>query len=114
MEIHLPLGKVAPVPEVFRCRPWNRFDKALFQTSLQSSVLCDSQFLSTSVPIDELANMYDSVLSGLLDRILPIAAMRRRVNLLVTWFDYDCVAAKRFTRLLERKSISNLRCRGFW
>jgi len=107
MEIHLPLGKVASVLEFFRCRPWNRFDKALFQTSLQSSVLCDSQFLSTYVPIDELANTYDSVLSGLLDRILPIATMRRRINPLVPWFDSDCVAAKWLTRLLERKSISN-------
>jgi len=97
LDIHLPQGTVAPVLEVFHCRPWNRFNKALFQTSLQSSVLCDCHFLSTFVPIDELANTYYSVLSGLLDRILPIATICRRVNPLVPWFDSDCVAAKRFT-----------------
>src|SRR5271163_2363973 len=52
LEIHLPLHKPTPVLEVFQCRPWNRFDKNMFLKSLEQSILCDNNFISSSVSID--------------------------------------------------------------
>lgn len=82
-------------------RPWTRFDLPPFRQALNHSSLCHPSDW-TDLSADELAELFDSCITAMLDKQIP----RRRVTLrrrpLDPWFDATCREAKRHARHLEK------------
>jgi len=55
---------------------------------------------------DELALLYDSELSSLLDSMVPVATITYRQRPSDPWFDQECRLKKRAVRGLERIASS--------
>ena len=83
-------------------RPWRQLDNEEFRSALSTSRLCRPDDWPTD--IDEMAALYDSELTSLLDRLLPERQFVRRPRPSDPWFDKECRLAKRLTRRLERAS----------
>jgi len=90
-----------------------------FPRSLTGSLLRDTQDLlitsrlcqpeSWPSDIDEMAGMYDTELTNVLDALLPKRQFVRRPRPTDPWFDKECRDAKRATRRLERKFAASTR-----
>jgi Reverse transcriptase (RNA-dependent DNA polymerase) len=52
--------------------------------------------------IDKLAQLYDTEITSILDRLVPVREVRFRRRASDAWFDDDCRSAKRSVRLFER------------
>jgi len=52
---------------------------------------------------DELASLYQAVMTDLLDRHCPLITARHCAKLSTPWFDFDCRQARRKTRAAERR-----------
>jgi len=52
--------------------------------------------------VDELATMYDDLMTTILDQLIPVRTMTCRRRVSDPWFDDDCRVAKRTVRLFER------------
>ena len=81
-------------------RPWRQLDVDEFRAALTDSVLCRPNVWPDNV--DQLASLYDSTLTELLDRLIPYRQFTRRPRSSDPWFDRQCREAKRITRRLER------------
>jgi len=81
-------------------RPWRSLDVEQLRSELLASPLC--QIDSWPSDIDEMAALYDSVLTSILDRLVPLRTIVRRPRPSDPWFDRDCRQSKRVTRRLER------------
>jgi hypothetical protein len=69
-------------------RPWRQLDIDEFRAALMDSVLCRPSVWPDDV--DQLANLYDSTLTELLDRIIPFRQFTRRPRASDPCFDYEC------------------------
>jgi exonuclease III len=96
-----PLSRPTPVYTEVTYRPWRKFDALLFRAALLISPLCCPDSWS-ALGVDELAQLYDTEITALLDRMVPVQTMRRRHRVSDPWFDDDCRVAKRSVRQLER------------
>jgi len=78
-----------PIYVTFVHRRWQSFDPDVFRIDLLASTLCDVQS-HNDLDGDVLALLYDSTITGLLDRQVPARSMtcRRRPSSL--WFDDEC------------------------
>ena len=61
-----------------------------------------------------MARTYDSVLSGMLDKTLPITTVHGGMDRLVPWLDSDCVAAMRLMQHSEHRFNANPALRRQW
>ena len=98
-----PLPRPCPVYTPITCRPWKRLESAAFRAALLSSPLCHPDSW-TELGLDDLALLYDSVVTGILDRMIPIRTAMCRRRATDPWFDDDCRNAKRCVRQLEREA----------
>ena len=92
-----------PVYTTTTSRPWRKLDTTVFQDAVSSSLLCQPDTWS-SLSEDDLARLYDSELTAILDRLIPARTVTCRRRTSDPWFDDDCRAAKRSVRLFERRS----------
>jgi len=76
-------------------------DPDVFRTDLLASTLCDVQSYN-DLDSDVLALLYDSTITGLLDREVPVHSVTCRRHPSSLWFDDECRMAKRNVRRLER------------
>ena len=60
-------------------RPWRRLDVEAFQHKLQQSALCNTEHVAEDV--DAMADLYNSELIALVDRLLPLRTTARRTRL---------------------------------
>ena len=81
-------------------RPWRSLDVERLRSELLASPLCQADRWPSDV--DEMAAMYDDVMTTILDRLIPERTITRRPRPSDPWFDHDCRQAKRVTRRLER------------
>ena len=95
------LVKPPPVYTTVVRRPWSRLDADAFRAGLLSSTLCRSGDWS-SHDVDGLAHLYETEITALLDRLVPVRRITCRRRPSDPWFDHECRAAKRLTRQLER------------
>ena len=56
--------------------------------------------------VDDLAQLYNTVLTQLADDFAPIKKVTRRPRQSDPWFDAECRSAKRLTRQLERAAAA--------
>jgi len=96
-----PLARETPVYTSSTTRPWYQLDAAAFRTALLSSQLGNPS-LWTGLDVDQLAQLYDSEITAILDRLVPARTVQRRRRASDPWFDDDCRVAKRCVRLFER------------
>ena len=92
-----PTANLASLPKV---RPWRRLDSAEFRSAVAASRLCQPDTWPDD--LDELCSIYDSELSSIIDRLLPLCLQPSRRRPSDPWFDVECRASKKSTRLLER------------
>ena len=72
-----PLSRPTPVYTTATCRPWSRLDSAEFTAALQSSLL-NQPDIWTDLNVDDLARLYDSEITSILDRTVPVRTVRYR------------------------------------
>jgi len=85
-------------------RAWRRLSTDAFASDMAASELCGDLTSLGDLTTDELVQRYNEVLTVLLDQHCPIVTVRRRVNKKTTpWFDVDCRAARRRSRVAERR-----------
>ncbi len=96
-----PLTRPSSDYATFTARAWSRLDINLFHRLLAESSLCDPKKWY-ELSCDELACLYDSVLSHVLDQIIPLRTVKKRLRSSDSWFDNECRQAKRELRRVER------------
>ena len=79
-----------------------RFDSERFRADLRGGGLCDPGIYE-AMSIDEVQDLYDTTLSSLLDKHAPRRTAKRRYQPHTRWFDSECTASKRKSRMLERR-----------
>ena len=73
-----------------------------FDSDLRGGGLCDPGMYE-AISIDEVQDLYDTALSSLLDKHTPRRTAKQRYQPLTPWFDSECAASKRKSRMLERR-----------
>ena len=96
-----PVMKPRPVSYSATIRSWKHFDRASFLSDLQSSSICSPDDWSEK-SVDELADIYHSTLSTLVDRYAPCIVINKHYRPITPWFNDACRAQKRKARCLER------------
>ena len=96
----LPLAKPSPVSSNATCRAWKDFDRELFVQDLLSSELCSGDW--TSLTPDDMASLYNEVLTELVDKHAPIRSTRKHYRPITPWFNPACGEQKRKARCYER------------
>ena len=83
-------------------RPWSSLNICEFKAQLVESPLCNPS-LWEGLDADELAALFDSCITTVLNRLIPLrtAKLRRRPS--DPWFDSLCRESKRNTRRFERR-----------
>jgi hypothetical protein len=97
----VPLVRPPPVYSTVVCRPWRQLDAEAFRVGLQSSALCRDDNWSDP-DVDGLAQLYNTEITTLLDRLVPARSVTCRRRPSDPWFDAELRAAKREVRRLER------------
>ena len=92
------LEKPVPVYESVTRRPWRRLDVDVLKQELRRSRLCGD---ITNTDVDTVAELCNSEVKDILDRILPARTSRVRRRPSDPWFDDECRKAKRRCRKLE-------------
>ena len=93
-----------PIVSVVR-RPWHRLSTDTLRDALLGSRLCQPDSW-TDCSVDELADLYDSEVTTIIDRLIPAKSVTLRRRPSDPWFDQECRQAKRTVRRLERSARS--------
>ena len=102
IRFRLPIQRPPPRHIDVETRAWRGFNADSFRADLLASRLCCSPDSYEDLSVDELQDVYDTTMSQLLDKHVPKRTVRRRYQPMTPWFDSDCAAARRRTRLAER------------
>ena len=86
-------------------RNWHCFDVNAFRTGVVGSIGATSVNSWNDIPLDDLVEYYDSIITSLLDRLAPRRTETFRIRPWNVWFVDDCKAAKRLSRMKEKKSL---------
>ena len=84
-------------------RAWRRLSSDAFASDLAASALCCDLTALEDKSVDDLAQLYSSELTRLLDRHCPVVKVRHKLKQTTPWFDADCRAARRRARAAERR-----------
>jgi len=93
-----PARRLQPPTETVLRRSWRSLNIDDLRDELRVSPLCQPD--SWPDDIDDMAD--DTVLTSILDNLVPVRQIVRRPRPSDPWFDQDCRDAKRLTRRLER------------
>ena len=74
-----------------------------FASDLAASALCGDLTALEDKSTDDLAELYGSELTWLLDQHCPVVKVRHKVKQSTPWFDADCRAVRRRARAAERR-----------
>ena len=99
----LPAKMSPTVPPLVGRRSWRRLSHDAFTADLATSRLCARLSELSDLSADELAQLYDQVMTDLLDQHCPVVFVRHRSRPTTPWFDADCRAARRRVRAAERR-----------
>jgi hypothetical protein len=73
----VPLEREAPVFITSSNRSWRRLDSTNFRSAVVASLLCDAGAWS-SLDVNELAQLYSTELTSILDRLVPVQTIKCR------------------------------------
>jgi len=97
--------KPAPCIESVNRRPWHLLDVDVLREALSASRLCQPDRW-TDCTVDQLAELYDSEITQVLDKLVPLRTVTIRRRPSDPWFDQECRESKRVVRRLERSARS--------
>jgi len=97
----MPLVRPCSVYTSVTGRPWSWLDAAAFRSALRLSPLCSPETWTT-LDVDDLDQLHDSIVTAIVDWIIPIRTVRCRRRPSDPWFDQDCRQTKRCVGYLER------------
>lgn len=97
----MDLQPPAPRYETVTRRQWKQFRPDDFKTELRASVLCESNHYK-SLDGEKTANMYNTEITAILDRMLPVSTVTRRKRPSDLWCDEEYRQTRRHVRRLER------------
>ena len=97
----LPIFIDPAPPKARQVRAWRTVDRAILHRAIQESVLC--QPVAAGADVDQLVDMYNSVLKNIADQLAPLHTVRRPLNRCAPWFDAECREARRICRRRERR-----------
>ena len=83
-------------------RSWKRFDRNTFLNDLTASPLCERHLID-DLSADELMNLYNLVLTQLLDTHCPYTSFKSYEKPMAPWFDNECRSKRRECRAHERR-----------
>lgn len=86
-------------------RPWHRLSTDTLRDALLGSRLCQPDSW-TDCSVDELADLYDSEVTTIIDRLIPAKSVTLCRRPSDPWFDQECRQAKHTVRRLERSARS--------
>ena len=92
---------------------WRRLDVEAFRLQLQQSALCSDDGHGEE-DAEAIADLYNSELTTIVDRMVPWRTTTRRTRPSDPWFDDDCRDAKRRCRRLERHAWRSSDARTAW
>ena len=86
-------------------RAWRKLSMDTFSSDLAASSLCADPDMFDDMSADEMAQLYRSVMTGLLDKHCPVVTIRRKTKHTTPWFDSDCRVQRRrdTVRAAERR-----------
>ena len=84
-------------------RAWRRLSSDAFAFDLAASALCGDLTALEDKSADDLAELYGSELTRLLDQHCPVVKVRHKAKQSTPWFDADCRAVRRRARAAERR-----------
>jgi hypothetical protein len=84
-------------------------NRPAFVASLCSSPLCADIDELRKLTVDQLFNMYDDTLRRIVDDCMPAYTETVRDRRQSPWFDDECRALRRRTRMFERRYRRTLR-----
>ena len=85
------------------CRQWKKLSLPEFANDLCASQLVNNRDELADLSVDELTDLYNTQMSELFDKHCPVIKRRRKCGLLTPWFDAECRASRRRSRMLERR-----------
>ena len=98
------MTEVATAIQQMTSRDWRRLSTDAFASDLAASELCSDLTALGDQTVDDLVELYNRVMTALLNQHCPTVTVRRRANKKTTlWFDADCRAARRRARAAERR-----------
>ena len=68
-----------------------------------TSPFCSDSETHATRSADELFDLYDSTLRGIVDELLPVRVVKIKNRPLTPWYDVECRAARRRVRMWERR-----------
>ena len=86
-------------------RNWHCFDVSVFRTGVVRSIGAAYVNSWNDISLDDLIEYYDSATTSLLDRLAPSRTKTFRISPSNVWFDDNCKAAKRLSRMKKRKYL---------
>jgi exonuclease III len=94
-------------------RSWRRVDRHVLREAIENSDLVRPP---ADGNVDELFQLYDSVLRQVADRLAPTHSVHCRIKPMSPWFDAECRAIRRHCRWLEKRyqRSRNLDDRDAW
>jgi len=90
-------------PQLVTRREWRKFDKDKFMADLAASELCTDLQVLDNMSADDLAALYRTVMTQLLDKHCPVVTVRHKVRPATPWYDAECRDARRIARAVERR-----------
>jgi len=75
----VPSTREAPAYVSTSRRPWKKLDSVAFRSAIAASLLCNAEAETwSSLDIDSLAQLYDTEITSILDRLIPVRTIRCR------------------------------------
>ena len=90
--------KPTPIYRQLQIRRWNSLDTEKFISELKLSPLS----AATSLDVDSASDLYNSTLSGILDKMIPFKTVRKHEKPSDPWFDWECRTPECLKRSLEK------------
>ena len=103
----VPTVRVTSSAEQVTRRPWRKLDVEALCQEIVTSLLCQHDLWPTDT--DALAELYDTQMNSILDKLIPSRQIIRRQRSSDAWFDAECRDAKRLTRRLEHAYAAAIR-----
>ena len=98
----LPIIRSKPPAHYATVRGWKKMDREKFRQDLVSSCLCSDPDVWSNASSDEISDIYDRILTELVDKHAPQRTVRKHYRPITPWFNEACRSQKRRTRCFER------------
>ena len=82
---------------------WRNLSLSSLETDLKASRLCADMSSLQGISVDDVAELYGTTTSDLLDKHCPVVKVCRKIGPLTLWFDAECRQSRRYSRMLERR-----------